>query len=238
MPKVLIVIPTYNERGNIESLIEALTTSHFTFEFHIMVVDDNSPDGTAEIVERISRNTPHVHLLRRPSKMGLGSAYKEAFIRSIDSVEPDVVVQMDADFSHPPDALQVITQPILDNECEVSVGSRYVKGGGSKNWTWKRRVISKGANYLARLLARTGVKDSTSGFRGLSKVAVESIISSKLSGSGYEYQIESLCIFRKHKLTVKEIPYAFRERRLGETKLSLKDILSFLKLIFVLAFRR
>ncbi|NWG09546.1 MAG: polyprenol monophosphomannose synthase [Nitrososphaerales archaeon] len=238
MARIAILIPTYNERDNIPILIDdifkILSNGH---DVHIVVIDDNSPDGTAQVVKKVSEHKNNVHLLSRPGKYGIGSAYIDGLIWSGSNLSPDVFVQMDADLSHPSYYLPELVKNILEGY-DVVIGSRYVEGGGSVSWSWRRKMISKGANLITRLLLRIREKDATSGFRALSIRAVHKLLGFNLSSKGYAYQIESLFLYSKLKLPIKEVPILFFERRKGMTKLSISEITSFALLIIRMSMTR
>jgi dolichol-phosphate mannosyltransferase len=192
----------------------------------VLIVDDNSPDGTAHAVEEIRKSDERVHLLKRPGKMGLGSAYVDGFNWALSNLSFDILVQMDADFSHPPqDAVRLIAA--IEEGSDVALASRYVEGGGSSHWPWHRRLISKSANFLAQLLLGISVRDMTGGFRAMKKQAVDGLMSYNLNSKGYSYQVECLVIFEKLGLKIVEVPFTFESRRAGKAKLSLHEILQF-----------
>lgn len=189
-------------------------------------MDDNSPDGTAKAVEKIQGSDKQVHLLKRPGKMGLGSAYVDSFTWALSDLRFDILVQMDADFSHPPpDIVRLVTA--IEEGSDVALASRYVKGGGSSRWPWHRRLISKGANILAHLMLGISVRDMTTGFRAMNRRAVEGLLSYKLNSRGYSYQVECLAIFGKLGLKIVEVPFTFESRRAGKAKLSIREVLRF-----------
>lgn len=228
MARIAILVPTYNERDNISLLIEEVfkNLSHTHHDLHIVVIDDSSPDGTGKLVMKIAEVNNRVHLLSRIGKHGLGSAYIDGFRWSLSNLSPDIFIQMDADLSHPPHYLSNFIEGILEGY-DVIIGSRYVKGGGSKSWSWHRKIISKGANLLVRLIFRIKERDATSGFRALNKKAVNYLLKFTLSSKGYSYQIESLLLYSKLGLSIKEVPIIFIGRKKGMAKLSISEILRF-----------
>jgi dolichol-phosphate mannosyltransferase len=245
--RVVIVIPTYKESSNISQLIES-TRNHLTNsgnELHFVVVDDNSPDGTADVVKDMARKQKDVHLIRRPTKMGLGSAYTDAFEWILVNLpSSDVVVQMDADLSHPPELVQKMIDAIGEG-ADFVIASRYVgMGGGVDSWPLRRRLISKGANTLARLFLGIRIKDITSGFRAIKIDIIRELLASNLSSKGYEYQVESAYAVSKlgkggrknnnKRAVVVEVPFVFRNRVSGESKLTMKEILRFIKTVVFL----
>jgi dolichol-phosphate mannosyltransferase len=242
--RATIVIPTYKESSNISRLIES-TRDHLTDsgnELHFVVVDDNSPDGTADVVKDMARKQKDVHLILRPTKMGLGSAYTDAFRWILVNLpSSDVVVQMDADLSHPPELVQKMIDAISDG-ADFVIASRYVgMGGGVDSWPLRRRLISKGANTLARLFLGIRIKDVTSGFRAIKIDIIRELLASNLSSKGYEYQVESAYAVSKlgrggrknnnKGAVVVEVPFVFRNRVSGQSKLTMKEILRFIKTV-------
>ncbi len=228
MTSVLVVIPTYNEVDNISRLIESIrqVLTDSGYAYRILIVDDNSPDGTAETVEEIGGDDERVHLLRRPGKLGLGSAYVDGFTWALSNLPFDFLVQMDADFSHPPSDLVRLVEAVVEGS-DVVVASRYVKDGGSSNWPLHRRLISKVANFLAHTLLGIGVSDITSGFKAMNRHAVQELLKYRVNSRGYSYQVESLAIFEDIGLKIIEVPFVFETRIAGEAKLSLGEIFRF-----------
>jgi dolichol-phosphate mannosyltransferase len=232
MAKIAILIPTYNEVDNISLLIDEIfkylsPTGH---DVHVVVIDDSSPDGTGDLVMKMAEVNDHIHLLSRAEKHGLGSAYIDGFRWSLSNLSSEIFVQMDADLSHPPYYLPIFVKSILEGY-DVIIGSRYVKGGGSMSWSWHRKIISKGANLLVNLIFRIRENDATSGFRALSRRAVNHLLNSTLSSKGYSYQIESLLLYSKLGLLIKEVPIVFLGRKKGRAKLSISEIISFALLL-------
>ncbi|MCP8307773.1 MAG: polyprenol monophosphomannose synthase [archaeon] len=230
MARIAILIPTYNEAENIAELIDRIESVLSDMDFEVIVVDDNSPDGTADIVEKLNIKYGNIVVLRRAGKYGLGSAYTDGLRWSRSNLSPDIFIQMDADFSHPPYYLPNLVKGILEGY-DVIIGSRYVKDGGSISWSWHRKLISRVANLMVRLILRIREKDATSGFRALSKRAVNSLLNFTLSSKGYSYQIESLFLYSNLGLSVKEVPILFFERKKGKTKLSIPEMISFAYLL-------
>ncbi|MCP8323682.1 MAG: polyprenol monophosphomannose synthase [Candidatus Methylarchaceae archaeon HK02M2] len=235
MARISVLIPTYNERDNISTLIDEIFNyiSRFPYDVHIVVIDDNSSDGTGQIVAKIAKNNDQVHLLSRPGKYGLGSAYIHGFRWSESNLSPHIFVQMDADFSHPPRYLTTLIKNALSGY-DVVIGSRYIEGGGSVSWSLHRKIISMCANSITRLMVKIREKDATSGFRALSRRAVHTLLNFDLNSKGYAYQIESLFLYSRLGLSIKEIPILFFERRKGATKLSILDILNFIYLVLIM----
>tara|TARA_B100000902_G_scaffold400025_1_gene474711 strand:- start:4636 stop:5337 length:702 start_codon:yes stop_codon:yes gene_type:complete len=229
--KNIVIIPTYNESDNIAKIIEKIGF----FDVDILVVDDNSPDNTSSIVKKLMSSNQRIDILERPKKLGLGSAYRDGFKYSIDKGY-NILIQMDADFSHRIDDLKNMINFIDD--FEVIIGSRYISGGGSMGWSSLRKNLSKFANIYARIITGTKVHDMTSGFRIYSSDALEKIDYSKTTSDGYGFQIEMSARAYKQQLTIKEVPIIFHERREGESKMNYKIILEALFIVFKLRFIR
>lgn len=189
-------------------------------EFSLLVVDDNSPDGTAEIVkEKIQQSPDRVFLLERPGKLGLGTAYIAGFEWGLKK-DFDYFVEMDADFSHNPDDLGRLLSTCTEENVDLAIGSRYVKGGKLKNWPADRILLSYGASLYVRLLTGLNVKDPTSGFKCYSRKIMEVLDFKKIKFIGYAFQIEMKFASKKLGFKLKEIPITFTDRVLGESKIS------------------
>ncbi|MFZ0667294.1 MAG: polyprenol monophosphomannose synthase [Acidimicrobiales bacterium] len=214
--KVLVVLPTYNEADNIERILSAVRDA--LPEAGILVVDDGSPDGTAEIAERMGEKVGGVEILRRTAKEGLGSAYKAGFRWGLDR-DWDAFVEMDSDFSHDPAALPELVAP-LQRDVDLSVGSRYVPGGKIPNWSLSRRLLSRGGNIYADVLLGLGVKDSTAGFRAYRAEILRKIDLGSVRAEGYGFQIEMVRQVVGHGGKVAEVPISFTDRVSGESKMS------------------
>ncbi len=218
--KVSIVIPTYNEKDNIETLLKKISDTFFhdiKTAYELIFVDDNSPDGTGELLEQLKKDHP-IKIIHRKGKLGLSSAVIEGFRLA----EGDIIGVMDADLSHPPESIPDIIKPIIDERADFTIGSRYIKGGGVEVWPIHRRLIS----FIATLMAKplTKVKDPMSGFFFFKKDLIEHL---KLDSKGYKICLELLV---KTKFTrVKEVPYTFRNREVGKSKLGFKEYISYIK---------
>ncbi len=233
MARGLICLPTYNEADNIEKIIPVVLSQ--SSELEILVIDDNSPDGTGDIAERISKENPRVHLKRRPGKLGLGTAYVAGFKWGLEHGY-DYLFEMDADFSHPPDALPRMLE--LLREYDLVVGSRYSDGISIVRWPMKRLLLSYGASIYARVGTGCPVRDLTAGFKGYTRRALETIDLDALKQEGYGFQIEiDFAIWRKG-LRITETPIVFTERLRGQSKMSKKIIWSAFWLVIKLRFRR
>jgi len=219
MKKGLVIIPTYNEAVNIKKIIGKILSSSPQLE--ILVIDDNSPDGTGDIVEKISRTDKKVHLIRREKKMGLGTAYVLGFDYTLKNGY-DFAFEMDADFSHNPEELPRFIE-LLD-DYELIVGSRYIQGVSVVNWPMKRLLLSYFACLFARVVTGVPIKDLTSGFKCYSRKALGAVNWKDFKVDGYGFQIQSVFSVYRAGLKIKEIPIIFVERREGESKMSKRII--------------
>ena len=215
MAKALVIIPTYNEAENIEKLIEEVLKQSSILE--MLVVDDNSPDGTAAIVQRVQQTNPKVHLLQRPRKMGLGTAYVAGFKFALDHGY-DFAFEMDADFSHNPEKLPVMLNAM--KECDLVIGSRYISGVNVVNWPLKRLLLSYFANIYTRVITGMPVHDATAGFKCYRRAVLETMNLDAIISNGYAFQIETNFRAWKKGFTLKEIPITFVDRRVGVSKMS------------------
>ena len=218
---LLIAIPTYNERESIDALLSTLLDLHPAG--HVVVVDDGSPDGTGDLVAARAARDARVHLIRRPGKAGLGSAYRAAFAWARGRGY-DAVVQMDADGSHDPRDVARLVAALDD--ADVVVGSRYVPGGRVQNWPLSRRLLSRVANVVARLAVGRQVRDWTSGFRCYRARVLEALPfgAGGIESEGYAFQVD--CVYHVHQLgfRVREIPIVFVDRTLGRSKMSRTEV--------------
>ena len=213
----MLVIPTYNEIENIEIFLNETSKLNIS----VLVVDDNSPDGTGNLVENLSKNSNKINLLQRGEKLGLGSAYRDGFKWGIEN-NFLYFVEMDADFSHRFEDLESILNVSTDND--VVIGSRYISGGGSLGWDTKRKILSKSANLISRILLKSKIHDMTSGFRCYSSASLKKIKYYNTQSDGYSFQIEMTMRSEVLKLKIREIPIIFSERRLGNSKMSKKIV--------------
>jgi len=228
--KIIVIIPTYNEKENIYQIIDAVLTTHDALE--ILIVDDNSPDGTAQMVKELQKTEPRVHLLERAGKLGLGSAYREGYVVALDK-GADYIVQMDADFSHNPKYLLDFIEH--KDEYDVIIGSRYIKGISVLNWPLRRILLSYFANQYAKFITGVKVEDLTAGFKFISRAALEKVDLSKVKSNGYGFQIEMNYAFASTGSSIGEIPILFMDREHGVSKMNKEIILE--ALIGVWAFR-
>lgn len=217
--KIIIVIPTYNEADNIEKLTNILFDLPFT-DRHLIIVDDASPDGTGELADKLAAQHPQeMTVMHRPGKFGLGTAYAKGFQVALD-MGADVVVQMDADFSHSPKYIPEMVKQ-LENY-DVVVGSRYVSGGSlDERWSWWRYMLSWWANHAyARLILSIKAKDATAGFKAFRRSVLEAIDLSQLISNGYVFQVEMAYLCQKLDFSILELPIYFEDRRIGQSKMS------------------
>ncbi|HXV28638.1 MAG TPA: polyprenol monophosphomannose synthase [bacterium] len=227
--KPLIVVPTYNEKDNISRLIEELLA--LDSPLHVLVVDDNSPDGTGEIVEVLGQKSPRVHLLKRPQKNGIGPAYIAGFTWALERGY-DVMMEMDADFSHQPQYVPEFLDKILSND--VVIGSRWVKGGGIADWSFGRVALSYLANLYSRFILWIPVLDLTGGFTCWRRSVLEAIGLDKVHSDGYCFQIEMKYRAFKKKFKMAEIPIQFPDRVAGKSKISRKIVYEALGMVWYL----
>ena len=231
--KTLIIIPTYNEIDNIEKLLEQVLAKSETIE--VLVIDDNSPDGTALRVKFMQSSEPRIHLLERPGKMGLGSAYVTGFKYALER-DYDYIMEMDADFSHNPEDI-----PLLLNAAkkyDLVIGSRYCEGVNIIHWPIKRLLISYFASKYVRTITRMPIKDPTSGFKCFQRKVLENIDLDKILSDGYAFQIEMNFRAWVKGFHIKEIPIVFTERKNGVSKMSRKIVWEAAWMVWRLEFMR
>jgi dolichol-phosphate mannosyltransferase len=213
--RTLVVLPTYNEILNVEPMLRALR--EVVSDAEILVVDDGSPDGTAQKVDEIAAELGQIEILRRTTKSGLGGAYRAGFAWGLERGY-DHFVEIDCDFSHDPKALPSLLAASEDHD--VVIGSRYVKGGAIPSWSMLRLLLSKGGNQYASLMLGLGVADSTAGYRVYSRHALEVIDYQTVTADGYGFQIEMTYRARQGGASIVEVPISFTDRTLGESKMS------------------
>lgn len=221
MPKIYIVIPTYNEKANIKKLLARIFDLGID-SLYVLVVDDNSPDGTGKIVDQLKQNNSQLDILHRGQKQGLGKAYLAGFEKAL-SQGADYIFEMDADFSHDPKYIPKFLTAIQNSD--LVLGSRYVVGGGVANWNLVRRLISRWGNIYARFVLGLPFYDLTGGFKCYRRGPLEQIIKSEPSSLGYNFQIETTYQAFKLGFRIKEIPIIFTERIEGQSKFNLKIVL-------------
>ncbi len=217
--KAIVVIPTYNESKNIIRIIDKIFSVHN--EIDILVVDDNSPDGTGKLVKNKMEESNRIHIIERQGKMGLGTAYLAGFKYALDHGY-DYIMEMDADFSHNPEEIPNFLKYI--KEYDVVLGSRYIKGVNVVNWPLKRLLLSYFANLYTRIITGMDVKDATGGFKCFRATALSKINFDEVKSNGYSFQIEMTYRLWKKGAKVKEIPIIFVDRLEGESKMSKKIV--------------
>ena len=226
-PRVLVVLPTYNEAENIVSILERVRASAPSAD--VLVVDDGSPDGTAERVRWVGQRMPGVHLLERSTKDGLGAAYRAGFAWGL-ARHYDVLIEMDADGSHRPDDLPKLLSA-MESGADLAIGSRYVPGGAIPNWKLSRRMLSRGGNRYASMMLHLGVADATGGFRAYRSGLLHRMDFASLGASGYGFQIEGTWKAVRTGARVVEVPIRFEDREHGESKMSKSIVVEALRLV-------
>jgi dolichol-phosphate mannosyltransferase len=217
MPRAALCLPTYNERENIEAMIEALGTVLDTERDVVLVIDDGSPDGTGEIADRLAAEHAWVSVLHRTSKEGIGPAYIAGFRQAL-AEGFDLVLEMDCDFSHDPsDVPRLIA---ASENADLVLGSRYAPGGGTANWGLLRRIVSRGGCLYAQILLGMRVRDLTGGFKCFRRAALDAVDLDALSAHGYAFQIETTYRIHRAGLRIQEVPITFVERRAGSSKMT------------------
>ncbi len=214
--EALVIIPTLNERENLETLIPDVLAIGEGVE--ILVVDDNSSDGTGEVAEKFARETGRVNVMRRPERMGLGSAYIAGFHYALDKTDAKYIFEMDADYSHDPKYLPDFLEAI--KEADLVVGSRYLKGISIVNWPMNRLMISKCGNWYARIVTGLPFTDVTAGYKCFRRELLEELDLDSIQSNGYAFQIEMTYVIWKSGFRVKEIPIIFVEREVGDSKIT------------------
>lgn len=215
-----VVIPTYNEYDNIRPIVRRILDEP---RFRILVVDDNSPDGTGQVVEELSRDEPRLGLLSRAGKQGLGSAYVAGFQRALQE-GASYIFEMDADFSHDPRYLPRLLAA-TESHYDLVIGSRYVPGGKTTDWGAVRQFISRGGNLYAGLILGLGIADSTSGFRCYRRAVLETVELQRVRSNGYSFQIEMVYRARRAGFRIGELPITFPDRRVGKSKMSRRIVI-------------
>jgi len=233
MNRGLVIIPTYNERENIESIIREVLKQNLPID--VLVVDDNSPDGTGDIVRRLQKRHDRIHLIERSGKLGLGTAYIEGFKWAIKSGY-DFVFEMDADFSHNPNDLPRLYHAL--NDFDLVIGSRYIRGIRVENWPLSRKFLSYSANLFARFVTGVPVRDLTAGFKGIRSSVLKKLDLEKIKADGYGFQIEIHYYTYWNGFRVKEIPIVFVDRRAGKSKMSKQIIKEAFQVVILLGIKR
>lgn len=216
--KKLVIIPTYKERENASNILKAIFD--LNQNFHVLIIDDNSPDGTAEIVKNIqSENADRLFIIERSGKLGLGTAYITGFQWAL-AHDYHFIFEMDADFSHDPHDLNRLFLACTEGGADMSVGSRYVSGGELENWPLSRKIISMGGAIYSRLITWIPVQDPTAGFVCYRKKVLETMNLSEINSVGYAFQIEMKFATWKLGFKIKEVPIVFKDRELGSSKMT------------------
>ena len=213
----MVCVPTYNERENLEPMVRALGEQLDTTRDHVLVIDDNSPDGTGAAADALAAELPWVEVLHRPAKEGLGPAYIAGFRRAV-AAGAELVIEIDCDFSHAPADV-----PRLIASCEagadVTLGSRWVDGGSTVNWGAGRKLISRSGSFYARTILGVGIRDLTGGFKCFRRHVLEAVDLDAITAKGYGFQIETTYRVLRKGFSVVEIPITFVDRRVGESKM-------------------
>ena len=233
--RTTVIVPTYNEADNLDELISQLLA--LPVELSVVVVDDNSPDGTGRMADTWSANHPNrVSAIHREEKLGLGTAYIAGFKHALEESQASAIMTMDADFSHNPRYVPKMIAAARNNH--VIIGSRYVPGGGSRNCSRKRVILSKGANLFARTLLGLHANDVTAGFRLYRREVLMSAPLDQIFSNGYSFLIEMLFLCQRRRWQISEVPIIFEDRRMGKTKISRQEIFKAQYTVFRLFLRR
>ena len=236
MKRRLVVIPTYNEAESIEALLNSIFDTVYGCE--VLVIDDGSPDKTAEICKKLKEKHQHLHLMERSEKSGLGSAYRDGLAWALDR-EFDEIIEMDADGSHQvADLMRMIDAVSRDPQAGLVIGSRWIKGGATQNWSKAREILSRVANRYVRIALRMGVHDSTSGFRIYSAATLRRINIDHIRSEGYSFQIEMTLAAKKTGAKIIEVPITFKERENGVSKMSKKIVFEAISLVTAWGLKR
>ena len=230
--KALIIVPTYNEKENIEEIIRVVLAQGDDID--ILVVDDNSPDGTGKIVKRLASSEPRIHAIHREGKLGLGSAYIAGFKWALANTDTQFVFEMDADFSHDPNAIPEFLEAVKD--MDLVIGSRYLHGITVINWPLSRLILSYGANVYTHIITGLPLKDSTGGFKCFRRETLEQLPLDTIRSDGYSFQIEMNFFCWKKGFRMVEMPILFTDRRVGISKMSRKIIWEAMFMVWRLRF--
>ena len=214
---VWVVLPTYNERENLERIVGAILEA--LPETSLLVVDDASPDGTGELADTLAAREPRIQVLHRPGKEGLGAAYRDGFRWVLDRPDARAIVQMDADFSHDPSELPRLLAPLMA-DADLVLGTRYIRGGSTVGWPWYRKLISRGGTLFARTVLLLPYRDLTGGFKAWRRELLDAIRLRETAGSGYGFQIETTWWAHRRGARIVQVPIVFRERTAGSSKMT------------------
>ena len=231
MPRATVCLPTYNERENLEKMVRALGAH----DVRVLVADDNSPDGTGEIADRLAAELDYVEVLHRPEKEGIGPAYIAAF-RHVLGTDAELILEMDCDFSHDPaDVPRLIAA--AEGGADLVLGSRYVAGGGTRNWGLLRRIVSWGGSFYARVILGLHVHDLTGGFKCFRRRVLETLDLDAIDSKGYAFQIETTYRAVQKGFRVVEVPIVFVDRTEGTSKMNKRIFLEAVVKVPILRFR-
>ena len=230
-PRIWVIVPTYNERDNVLPISEAIMAT--LPGANVLIVDDGSPDGTGQLADELAAGNPRIAVLHRQSKQGLGRAYVAGF-RDVLERDAGIVIQMDADFSHPVRFLPALVEPIRSGQADLVLGSRYVKGGHIPRWNILRRFVSRGGSLFAAIVLLMPYRDLTGGFKVWQAGTLRSIDLDRLHAGGYAFQIETTFLSRLAGAQVIEVPITFEERRVGQSKMSMNIFMEAFWLVLTL----
>ena len=234
-PEIILVIPTYNESQNLPLLVEGIDRAIKKESYIVFIIDDGSPDGTASLAEKLSKKYP-ITVFRRAGKLGLGTAYIFGFQEAF-KLSPKFIISMDADLSHDPKYLPILLKKARAG-ADIVLGSRYIKGGGVQNWGIHRKIMSRGANLMARLALGIPANDLTGAFRCFKTQTLMSLDLESIKSNGYSFLEEILYLCVKQDFKIQEIPIIFKDRELGASKLSKKEMVKFFWTLIRLRFLR
>jgi dolichol-phosphate mannosyltransferase len=224
----LIVLPTYNEANTIADVLRRIRAAAGPVD--VLVVDDSSPDGTADLAEAMGREVGGVEVLRRPAKAGLGSAYRAGFRLGLERGY-DILMEMDADLSHDPATVPELIEAVESGGADLAIGTRYMPGGSIPDWPWYRRAISRLGCLYARVALGISARDATSGFRAYAREALAEIDLDRVAADGYGFQVEMAYLMERNGGRVVEVPIEFRDRTLGHSKMSSRIVVEALVLV-------
>lgn len=237
--RTLVIIPTYNEKDNIEKLVTQINSLRspegYNYNFNVLIIDDNSPDGTGDIIEKLKIGNDKLNVIHRSGKLGLGSAYKEGIGWALKN-NYDAVFMMDADFSHDPKYLPEFLEKLKSND--LIIGSRYISGGGTVGWPLKRKIISRLGNLYAKIVTGMPINDNTSGFMCIRRNVLESIDIDDIKTEGYGFLIELKYKAVKKNFKVYEYPIVFVDRIAGKSKISRRIIFEAMVLVWLLRLKK
>ena len=230
-PSIWIIVPTYNERENVGPIVDAILGA--VPDAHVLIVDDGSPDGTGELADVMAKGNNAIAVMHRSAKQGLGRAYVAAF-KDLLARDADIVVQIDADFSHPVRFLPSLLEPLRSGTADLVLGSRYVKGGQIPRWNFLRRFVSRGGSVFSQIVLLMPYHDLTGGFKAWRTAALRELDLDRLHAGGYAFQIETTFRSRLAGARIVEVPITFEERRVGTSKMSMNIFMEAFLLVLAL----